>query len=187
MPDLCSNPGERLAFLTDCCEMTVCGGRLTPDQRDLRQTKETYAGPKRLMPDQTRTTVLICFLAHKSGGVGGIGAGDVPTDEHQVIGAVGFFKDDHDRDGATDAALVTEAQVLEIGRLAVGLICSEGPDCTRGCNADCASAEEFYCKFAGVPITLVAVCHFCCRVAERWFFRNPEGPVEPVIGRIVDA
>ena len=57
--------------------MTVCRG-------------ETYAGPN-------RNVVLIPFLAHQAGGVGCVGAGDVPTDEHQVIGAVGFFEDDYDR------------------------------------------------------------------------------------------
>lgn len=125
----------------------------------------------------------------------------MPAEQEEVIGAVGFFEDDYDRVGAADAALVIQTQAGKVGGFAVCVISPDRTDCSGGCNADCASAEEFDGQPSGgrniIPAdSIVAIITRIARnadsirrhrIAERWLFGNPEGPVESVIRSIVDA
>lgn len=72
----------------------------------------------------------------------------MPTDQEEVVSAVGFFEDDGDGGGVGDAAVVLQAEVGEVGGGPVWVVGAVGADGAGGGDAYAAAAEEFDGEFA---------------------------------------
>ena len=105
----------------------------------------------------------------------GLGAGD-------VVGADA---------GAGVADVVAQFETGEVGGGAVCVVGSVGADCPGCGDGDLAVAEEFDGKSASVREVIAsffqAIGGDSFGVVEGWLFADPEGPVESVVGSIVDA